>query len=55
MAGCLIFESMGVTDTFSMVSNLIQSPICSSSKVIFVTLAIPSTKTKMVSSMAAKK
>ena len=38
---------MGVTDAFSLVSNPIQSPICSFNKVIFVTFAIPSTKTKM--------
>ena len=42
LANCLIFKNMGVTDAFSMVSNPIQPPICSSSKVIFVTLAIPS-------------
>ena len=47
-------EYMGVTDAFSMVSNPIQSPICSSIKVIFVTLAITSAKTKMASNMAAK-
>ena len=44
---------MGVTDAFSMVFNPIQSPVCFS-KDIFVTLAIPSIKTKMVSSMGAK-
>ena len=45
---------MGVTDAFSMASNPIQSPICSPSKVIFVTLAIPSTKTKMAFNITAK-
>ena len=38
------FLRIGVTDAFSMVSNPIQSPICSSSNGIFVTFAIPSTK-----------
>ena len=54
LASCLIFANMGATDAFSMVSNPIQPPICSSSIVIFVTLAIPSTKTKMASNMVAK-
>ena len=42
LANCLIFENMGVTDAFSMVSNPIQSPIYFYSEVIFIKLAIPS-------------
>ena len=54
LANCVIFEIIGVTDAFSLVSYPIQSPICSSSKFIFATLTIPKTKIKMASNMAAK-